>query len=407
MSRGKLLVAGVWLLSGAAVSAQTLSEQEALARMRAEYPGVAALRLGVRELAAELEGRTVLSNPSVSYTREDTGRTTDDFLLVSQELPLRGRRQLLGEAARHRVSAADARADSDVLVVEAALRLAFTDLLVSQARARSLNDGVSQLHALAAVLRTREEQGEGSRFDRLRVEHEVAEVDTDLASSQIDRRVAQARLALFFAVGTDPDRLIAGGSLDAYPALPDTTVPATKVVERRPDYRALTLQEAGWATERRAAKRRRLPGAQLIGGMKRADGFGSSDTGYVVTASFSVPLFNRGQAQVARAEAGRARVEAERQALAARIAADLYAAAATAAQYRELADRYRDDSLEPAMDLVTIATAAYEEGEYGILELLDAHRVRLRASLRLLELSAAARRAAIDLDRAVGRGMPQ
>ena len=59
--------------------------------------------------------------------------------------------------------------------------------------------------------------------------------------------------------------------------------------------------------------------------------------------------------------------------------------------------------MEPAAELADIANAAYEEGEYGILELLDAHRVVLGAELRLLELSAAARRAAINLDLAVGR----
>ena len=58
--------------------------------------------------------------------------------------------------------------------------------------------------------------------------------------------------------------------------------------------------------------------------------------------------------------------------------------------------------MEPAAELVAIADAAYEEGEYGILELLDAHRVTLGAQLRLLELSAAARGAGIELDRVIG-----
>ena len=54
---------------------------------------------------------------------------------------------------------------------------------------------------------------------------------------------------------------------------------------------------------------------------------------------------------------------------------------------------------------MAIATAGYEEGEFGILELLDAHRVSLSAELRSLDLSASARRAAIELDRAMGREM--
>ena len=59
--------------------------------------------------------------------------------------------------------------------------------------------------------------------------------------------------------------------------------------------------------------------------------------------------------------------------------------------------------MDRGAELAASGRAAYEEGEYGILELLDAHRVTLGARLRLLELSAAARRAAIELDRAIGR----
>ena len=44
-----------------------------------------------------------------------------------------------------------------------------------------------------------------------------------------------------------------------------------------------------------------------------------------------------------------------------------------------------------------------EEGELSILELLDADRQALDARLRILDLAAAARRAAIELDQAIGR----
>jgi len=399
------LLAGCCLLSAGQVSAQILTEQQALARMRAEYPHVQVLRLTVRELEADVRERTVLTNPIVSYTREDTGLTADDFLLVSQEFSSWGRRRLLGEAAGRLVDAAEAGVEADLLAVETNLRLVFTDLLEAQEQVRSLEAGMIQLRALVTVLRQREEEGEGPRFDRLRVEREEADVETDLAVAQIGRRMAQARLVAFFAPGIDPEGLSAAGNLGARRALSDTTSLRARALERRSDYRALTLHVARWETERRAADRLRLPAALLTGGMKRADSSGAGDIGYAVTAALSVPVFDRGQVQVARADAGRARVEAERRALAARIAADVSAAHAAAIRYRDLADRYRAVSVERATELVTIVTAAYEEGEYGILELLDARRVTLRAQLRLLELSAAARRAAIDLDRAVGEEM--
>ena len=400
-----------WLLAGLCMAfaspgaAQSLTEAQAVARMRAEYPHVIALRLGVRELEAEARERTLPANPAVAYTREDAGAAVDDFLLVSQELPLWGRRRLVGEAARHEVSARAADVDARLLAVEAELRHVFTDLLLAQDRVRSLEAGVGRLDELIAVLLTREEQGEGSRFDRLRAEREVAEVDADLALAGIDRGQAQARLAAFLAEGTDPDGLTAAGRIDDFPAPAVPALAAGQVSERRPAYRALGLEAERWGAEERAARRLRLPSAQLTGGLKRSGVFGPVDTGYVLGASFSVPVFNRGQAQAARAAAAGARVEAERRTLAARIAAEVHAASAAAVGARELADRYRADSVSRADELVAIATAAYEEGEFGILELLDAHRVSLSANLRSLELSAAARRAAVELDRAAGREM--
>ena len=53
-------------------------------------------------------------------------------------------------------------------------------------------------------------------------------------------------------------------------------------------------------------------------------------------------------------------------------------------------------------DLVRIARAAYEGGEVGILELLDAYRTQREVTLRMQELTAAARQSALELERLVG-----
>ncbi len=400
--RPLVLAAGFCGLVAWGASAQTLTEEQALARMRMEHPQVRALRLTVRELEADARERSLLANPTVSYTRENAGLSVDDFLLVTQELPVWGRVGLLGEAAGQAVTAAEARADADLLAFETRLRLAFTDLLLAQERIGALEGGLSELSRLADVLRVREEEGEGSRFDRLRAEREVADIETDLEAGGIDRLGAQARLASFFAPGSDPAGLQAAGRLADGAAEPALDSLLTQALARRPDYRALTFGEARWETERRAAERLRFPGVSVTAGLKRTSSPAVRDSGYAVTATVVVPLFNRGQAQVALAEAARGRTNAERQALGTRIESEVRVAHAAASRYRELADSYRAGSVERAAELAAIATAAYEEGEYGILVLLDAHRVTLGAELRLLELFTAARRAAIELDRAIG-----
>ena len=399
--RSLLLLAGFLGVSAPAVSGQPLTEDQALERMRAGHPHLQALRLAVHELEADARERSLLANPTVSYTREEAGSSLDDFLLVSQALPLRGRVGLLREAAGHAVTAAEARADASRLAFEARLRVAFTDLLLAQERVTVLEGGLRELSRLVEVLRAREREGEGSRFDRLRTEREVADVETDLEAAGIDRLTAQARLAAFLEPEMDPSGLSATGRLLDGAPVPSPDALLVQALARRPDHRALMLRETRWATERRAAERLRLPGTAVTAGLKRGGAQGR-ESGYVVAATVAVPLFNRGQAQVARAEAARARTSAERQALRTRIASEVRVAHTAAAGYRALAERYRVDSVGPAAELAAIATAAYEEGEYGILELLDAHRVVVGAGLRLLDLSASARRAAINLDLAVG-----
>ena len=402
MWRWRFVAAGFCGLVAAGASAQTLTEEQALARMRMEHPQVRVLHFTVRELEAAARERSLLANPTVSYTREDAGVSVDDFLLVTQELPVRGRLGLLGEAGEQQVTAAEARADADLLAFETRLRLAFADLLLAQERTQTLEAALSELNRLVGVLRVREQHGEGSRFDRLRAEREVTDIETDLGIVAIGRLTAQARLASFFGSGTDPARLTAVGQVEDGGTVPGLDSLVAQALARRSDYRALALSDARWAIERRAAERLRLPGAAVTAGLKRAGAPTARESGYVVTATVAVPLFNRGQAQVARAVAARGKTDAERRVLRTRIESEVRVAHAAASRYRDLADRFRSGSVEPAAELATIATAGYEEGEYGILELLDAHRVILRAGLRLLDLSAAARRAAVDLDRAIG-----
>ena len=388
--------------AAAAAAGQTLTEDQALDRLRAEHPRLEALRASVEELAASVRQPSLPANPTVTFTREDAGLGSDDFLLVSQELPLRGRRRLLGQAARQAVTAAEGRAADARLAFESRLRLAFADLLLAQSREQALESGAGELRRLVTVLDAREREGEGSRFDRLRAEREVADVEADREAASILRAAARAQVASFFAPGTPAAGLAAAGDLSevARPAAADVLV--ERALARRADYRALAASENRWATERRAAERLRIPVAAVTGGLKRAGFAMARESGYSIGATVSVPLFDRGQAQVARAEAARARTGAERRTLRTHIERAVRVAHGAASRFRDLAERYRVESVEPAAELVAIAEAAYEEGEFGILELLDAHRVALDARLRHLELAAEARRAVIDLDRAVG-----
>ena len=117
----------------------------------------------------------------------------------------------------------------------------------------------------------------------------------------------------------------------------------------------------------------------------------------------AIPLFSRGQAATALAAAQKARAEAEAQLWRLQIEADVRAAYNVARIQQERVTRYQESAAAIAEPLAQIGRVGYEEGELSILELLDAERQALEARLQVLELAAAARRAAIDLDRVIGR----
>jgi cobalt-zinc-cadmium efflux system outer membrane protein len=51
---------------------------------------------------------------------------------------------------------------------------------------------------------------------------------------------------------------------------------------------------------------------------------------------------------------------------------------------------------------VNIARVAYQEGEIGILQLLDAYRNQREASLRMIDIQVAVKEAELELERVMG-----
>ena len=120
-------------------------------------------------------------------------------------------------------------------------------------------------------------------------------------------------------------------------------------------------------------------------------------------ASIDLPLFNKGQVEKQFAEAEAARTRARRQVLESQILAEVRGAFDSLRLRREIAESYREQSRGRAEELREIADIGYQEGELGILELLDSYRVAQQARLRSLELQAAAKLAEVEFDRAMGK----
>jgi cobalt-zinc-cadmium efflux system outer membrane protein len=140
----------------------------------------------------------------------------------------------------------------------------------------------------------------------------------------------------------------------------------------------------------------------LTAGWKRVEAPGLSDTGYIAVVTVPLPIFDRGHLDAVRATADGNRIELDKEILTRRIRAEVQTALAREQAARGAADRYGGDVERRAVELNRIARLKYDEGESGILELLDAHRASLTIRLRSLAIGYEAKLAEIDRNRVIG-----
>lgn len=393
-----LYLASAILVPSTGVHAQGLSEADAVARALASAPRLRVARALPDQVAAEARARRALPNPTIRLQEENAAGIRDRFLLFDQELPLSGRRGLLAKAATSAVSVAAAHAASEADVIRRETRTAYAALLGAQTRQRILDEGLAALEVVTERLRARERAGEGSAFDRMRAERERVDFADARRATEATITAAQAGLAALLGVPDGGSTLMASDDparlLDVV-ALADALQLAQT---RRPAVQVASGEIARLEFEQQAAGRLGWPQPMVSGGWKQTDDGARSDSGYALSLGLTLPVFARGTAEKAVASSALLGAQAGREGVLRDIEAEVRAAHARARVGVARVHAYDEEALTRSRDLVRIASLAYEEGEVGILELLDAHRTRLNAELRLLDLRMEARLAAIELD---------
>ena len=126
------VLAAVSMPSSVGAQSVTLSESDALARLSSDNPRVRAIRAGVELTRADVLAASRWPNPTLTLDRESVAGVTEYLTMVSQPLPITGRRGLDAQSASAMVSATSNRADDEVRRLRADLRLAFADLVAAQ-----------------------------------------------------------------------------------------------------------------------------------------------------------------------------------------------------------------------------------------------------------------------------------
>jgi cobalt-zinc-cadmium efflux system outer membrane protein len=377
--------------------AQEPTEQDIVEAIVRDGPRARAIRSAADVVVSAQAARRVFPNPAASYSREGAGFT--EFFQLDQPLPAFGLRQALERAGVAAQEAAEAERDALLWQLRGDALDALARLRASSERLESARSLAALVEGLIGVLTTREREGEGSRFDRLRAQQEFVDAQQAVIAATIEQAEARGALAAMLPPGVAiPDRVSTRRPVQLTDPV-DTIL--GRAMASRAELRALNASVRRFALEADAARKATGLAPTFSAGLKRAEDDDETRAGPVFGVSVAVPLFNRGAPEAARWTAERTRAEFERASMDTTIRGQV-SRAYEAVSVRRRSTPVVTAAVSSADELIAIADVAHREGEIGILQLVDAYRTAARARERSIEANLNLALAEIALERAVG-----
>jgi hypothetical protein len=227
-------IAACALVLPSAVAAQERTAEDIVETIVREGPRAIAIRSEAEVVRREQQARLAFPNPAVAYSREGAGFT--EFLQLEQSLPIFGVRGALDRAGVAATAAAEAERDARLWDLRVEATRFVTRWIWAQARVEAVAADTQAVERLVEVLRVREREGEGSRFDRLRAEQELAELTQMGVAAAIDLSDARGLVGAMLPPGVSVARVTG--------ALAGTAVPRTPGACRVHAYRGPSLRAA-------------------------------------------------------------------------------------------------------------------------------------------------------------------
>ena len=366
-----------------------------IAEARRINPEIMAANLAADAAAARIEGAGSLIDPKIKLSMENWGRDNPSYLpksstegtmkklLVSQDLPFWGKRDLKRGIADAEARRAAFSADQVENQLVAKLKIALAEYRAMEESlklARRLHD---RLGTIVETVRLRYREGEGQQPDVTRVAVEKAAVAAEIARISAKKTLAQSRV----------NRLLARPSATAMPAnsgwraVPDPSrYDLAALIDRaardNPDLKAERAAIDGATRSAALADRNWYPDAEVGVGATREDGRVQS---YEVMVQFSVPLqWGLHRSEVAAAKSAAAAATNRRDARELEVANSLADAWAELSAAREVEAVIADDQLPQAELGFGAAAKGYEFGRVGITDVLIAEQQLWKSGLDLV-----------------------
>jgi len=305
-----------------------------------------------------------------------------------------------------RVAAATASAQSvaaaleqDGLTLVSDVKLAYTEYALALDRIVLAERALEELTSIATLMDSRFQSGDISQLEARTASIDATRARQDAERAQLDAAVRghelRARLGLALETPEVPPMLTPA----PVTACRVTSALVDEALAARPDIRAAELaieaagSRVGWERSR----------VLTLTAVLDANGHGSEGFEMGPGLDVGLPLFNRNQGGITRAQAELQRASALYLAARHRVATEVRTAATQYERASVAATEWRTTVLDPLEEQVRVADRAFTEGEVAYLFVIEMNRRLTDARLRTREVEADIARALARLERAMGR----
>ncbi len=386
-----------------------LGNDEAIARAISSQPDLLAAECRIAAAGGRITQAETRPNPEAAVELENFAGNGDATGLTSVETTLQVSQLIeLGDKRGKRIRVAGLDRDLEVwnreskrLDVIARTRKAFVTVVGAQQRVEVAEDLVGLAEEVVRVVTARIKAGKVSPVEGTRARVAATRTRIEVARSRSELEAARRRLAAQW----DADEAVFERADEDLEHL--GPVPAFEVLSGRLE---MNPDLARWATEmelRRAqlrlAESQRTPDITVGGGIRH---FAEpDDVGLVASISVPLPLFNRGQGDIAEARFLALATEADQRSARIRLLTDLYDAYEHLKSARAEVAITRDEVLPVAKEAYEATVAGYRHGKFAYADVLEAQRTLFDARTEYIDALIRYHAARADLDRLAGSGM--
>jgi len=277
-------------------------------------------------------------------------------------------------------------------------RLTHADLVQAAARVEVGRQSVDLRQRVLELTEARLRAGDISELETVAARTERAAAREQLVRFDHDVQIAIERLRASLGLALERATVRAAAapaSLDPPPAIEALI---EKALASRPDLRAAEMAIATAANRAKWERSRIL----LLAAQLSSKEVGANGVLTGPGVSLELPIFNRNQGLIARADAEVEIASRQYLALKQRVAFEVAEARAQLEQAQDALCKVREDVMPPLERATALAEDQYKKGEVAFLFVLEQSRALLDAQLRIVDAEAAIRRAQAQLERSVG-----